>query len=148
PNAELIALPLMLRYYERVGDFAVSLVRRVGFLVPGESADTLDEGVDAQEFRDAVPARVGPPRRSAGRPSCAREHERAGQPRLGRGLRVTSRSVPVCAPRLAATRSPCRMTPETVAHSIIFQIGRSSSGSLVAAASAFGRPAFVRCLPR
>src|SRR5699024_6384358 len=102
-NAEVIDRTLLIGFYERIGDLAVSLVRRVGFLVTGDSPDTFDEGVDVQEFCDADPARVGPPRRSAGRPSCAREHERAGQPRLGRGLRVTSRSVPVCAPRLAAT---------------------------------------------
>ena len=39
-----------IRFYERIGDHAVSLVRRVGFLVTGDSLDTLSEGVDVQEF--------------------------------------------------------------------------------------------------
>ncbi|HLQ79563.1 MAG TPA: phosphate signaling complex protein PhoU [Brachybacterium sp.] len=49
-NAEVIDLTLLIRFYERIGDHAVSLVRRVGFLVTGDSPDTLDEGVDVQEF--------------------------------------------------------------------------------------------------
>ena len=49
-NAEVIDLTLLIRFYERIGDHAVSLVRRVGFLVTGDSLDTLDEGVDVQEF--------------------------------------------------------------------------------------------------
>ena len=49
-NAEVIDLTLLIRFYDRIGDHAVSLVRRVGFLVTGDSPDTLDEGVDVQEF--------------------------------------------------------------------------------------------------
>ena len=49
-NAEVIDLTLLIRFYERIGDHAVSLVRRVGFLVTGDAMDTLSEGVDVQEF--------------------------------------------------------------------------------------------------
>ena len=49
-NAEVIDLTLLIRFYERIGDHAVSLVRRIGFLVTGDSLDTLSEGVDVQEF--------------------------------------------------------------------------------------------------
>lgn len=49
-NAQVIDLTLLIRFYERIGDHAVSLVRRVGFLVTGDSLDTLSEGVDVQEF--------------------------------------------------------------------------------------------------
>ena len=49
-NAEIIDLTLLIRFYERLGDHAVSLVRRVGFLVTGDSVDTLSEGVDVAEF--------------------------------------------------------------------------------------------------
>lgn len=49
-NSEIIDLTLLIRFYERIGDHAVSLVRRVGFLVTGDSLDTLSEGMDVQEF--------------------------------------------------------------------------------------------------
>ncbi len=49
-NAEIIDLTLLIRFYERLGDHAVSLVRRIGFLVTGDSVDTLSEGVDVPEF--------------------------------------------------------------------------------------------------
>ncbi|WP_394215566.1 phosphate signaling complex protein PhoU [Brachybacterium vulturis] len=49
-NAQVIDLTLLIRFYERIGDHAVSLVRRVGFLVTGDSLDTLSGGVDVQEF--------------------------------------------------------------------------------------------------
>ncbi|MBB5832152.1 phosphate signaling complex protein PhoU [Brachybacterium aquaticum] len=47
---QVIDLTLLIRFYERIGDHAVSLVRRVGFLVTGDSIDTLAEGVDVPEF--------------------------------------------------------------------------------------------------
>ena len=43
-------MTLLIRFYERIGDHAVSLVRRVGFLVTGDAMDTLSEGVDVPEF--------------------------------------------------------------------------------------------------
>ncbi|WP_193104790.1 phosphate signaling complex protein PhoU [Brachybacterium sp. FME24] len=49
-NAQIVDLTLLIRFYERLGDHAVSLVRRVGFLVTGDSADTLHESVDVSEF--------------------------------------------------------------------------------------------------
>ena len=49
-NAEVIDLTLLIRFYERIGDHAVSLVRRIGFLVTGDALDTLSEGVDVPEF--------------------------------------------------------------------------------------------------
>ncbi|MDN5899886.1 MAG: phosphate signaling complex protein PhoU [Brachybacterium sp.] len=49
-HAQVIDLTLLIRFYERIGDHAVSLVRRVGFLVTGDSLDTLGEGMDVQEF--------------------------------------------------------------------------------------------------
>jgi len=49
-NAEVIDLTLLIRFYERIGDHAVSLVRRIGFLVTGDSLDTLNSGVDVPEF--------------------------------------------------------------------------------------------------
>lgn len=49
-NAQVIDLTLLIRFYERIGDHAVSLVRRVGFLVTGDSLDTLNERVDVSEF--------------------------------------------------------------------------------------------------
>jgi len=49
-HAQVIDLTLLIRFYERIGDHAVSLVRRVGFLVTGDSLDTLSEGVDVPEF--------------------------------------------------------------------------------------------------
>jgi phosphate transport system protein len=48
--AEVIDMTLLIRFYERIGDHAVSLVRRVGFLVTGDAMDTLAEGVEVQEF--------------------------------------------------------------------------------------------------
>ena len=48
--AQVIDMTLLIRFYERMGDHAVSLVRRVGFLVTGDAMDTLSEGVDVQEF--------------------------------------------------------------------------------------------------
>ena len=47
---QVIDMTLLIRFYERMGDHAVSLVRRVGFLVTGDAMDTLSEGVDVQEF--------------------------------------------------------------------------------------------------
>lgn len=47
---QVIDMTLLIRFYERIGDHAVSLVRRVGFLVTGDAMDTLSEGVDVQEF--------------------------------------------------------------------------------------------------
>lgn len=39
-SAEVMNLTLLARYYERIGDHAVSLVRRVGFLVTGDTLDS------------------------------------------------------------------------------------------------------------
>ncbi|MFC7374020.1 phosphate signaling complex protein PhoU [Brachybacterium sp. GCM10030267] len=49
-NSEIVDLTLLIRFYERIGDHAVSLVRRIGFLVTGDSLDTLHEGFDVSEF--------------------------------------------------------------------------------------------------
>lgn len=49
-NAQIIDMTLLIRFYERIGDHAVSLVRRVGFLVTGDAPDTLHPGVDVPEF--------------------------------------------------------------------------------------------------
>ncbi|MDN5687755.1 MAG: phosphate signaling complex protein PhoU [Brachybacterium sp.] len=49
-NRQVVDLTLLIRFYERIGDHAVSLVRRVGFLVTGDSLDTLHESVDVPEF--------------------------------------------------------------------------------------------------
>ncbi|APX34363.1 phosphate transport system regulatory protein PhoU [Brachybacterium sp. P6-10-X1] len=49
-NGQVVDLTLLIRFYERIGDHAVSLVRRVGFLVTGDSLDTLHESVDVSEF--------------------------------------------------------------------------------------------------
>lgn len=49
-NRQIVDLTLLIRFYERIGDHAVSLVRRVGFLVTGDSLDTLHESVDVAEF--------------------------------------------------------------------------------------------------
>ena len=49
-NGQVVDLTLLIRFYERIGDHAVSLVRRVGFLVTGDSLDTLNERVDVSEF--------------------------------------------------------------------------------------------------
>ena len=48
-------LTLLIRFYERIGDHAVSLVRRVGFLVTGDSLDTLNERVDVQRVLSTLP---------------------------------------------------------------------------------------------
>lgn len=40
-NAQVADLTLLIRFYERIGDHAVSLVRRIGFLVTGDALDTL-----------------------------------------------------------------------------------------------------------
>ncbi|MGP5077289.1 phosphate signaling complex protein PhoU [Brachybacterium alimentarium] len=49
-NAQIVDLTLLIRFYERLGDHAVSLVRRVGFLVTGDSLDAYHDGVDVPEF--------------------------------------------------------------------------------------------------
>lgn len=43
-NAQIADMTLLIRFYERIGDHAVSLVRRIGFLVTGDSIDTLSGG--------------------------------------------------------------------------------------------------------
>lgn len=50
PAAQIIDMTLLIRFYERIGDHAVSLVRRIGFLVTGDALDTLSAGEDVQEF--------------------------------------------------------------------------------------------------
>lgn len=47
---QVIDMTLLIRFYERIGDHAVSLVRRIGFLVTGDAIDTLSEGEDVAEF--------------------------------------------------------------------------------------------------
>lgn len=49
-NRQVIDVTLLIRFYERLGDHAVSLVRRVGFLVTGDALDTLHPGTDVSEF--------------------------------------------------------------------------------------------------
>jgi phosphate transport system protein len=50
-SAQIMDLTLLARFYERVGDHAVSLVRRVGFLVTGDSIDARPGDVgEAEEF--------------------------------------------------------------------------------------------------
>lgn len=49
-NAQIVDLTLLIRFYERLGDHAVSLVRRVGFLVTGDSLDAYHDGVAVPEF--------------------------------------------------------------------------------------------------
>ena len=49
-NAQIVDMTLLIRFYERLGDHAVSLVRRVGFLVTGDSVDTLNSATDVDEF--------------------------------------------------------------------------------------------------
>ena len=49
-NAQIADMTLLIRFYERIGDHAVSLVRRIGFLVTGDSIDTLSSGSDVQEI--------------------------------------------------------------------------------------------------
>ncbi|MDO5645289.1 MAG: phosphate signaling complex protein PhoU [Dermabacter sp.] len=47
---EAVDLTLLARFYERLGDHAVSLVRRVGFLVTGDSLDPHSARTDVEEF--------------------------------------------------------------------------------------------------
>lgn len=49
-NIQIVDLTLLIRFYERLGDHAVSLVRRVGFLVTGDAVDTLGQATDVAEF--------------------------------------------------------------------------------------------------
>ncbi|MEE1618948.1 phosphate signaling complex protein PhoU [Brachybacterium sp. J153] len=49
-NSQVVDMTLLIRFYERLGDHAVSLVRRVGFLVTGDSLDTLSASVDVQDI--------------------------------------------------------------------------------------------------
>ncbi|MGY5763959.1 phosphate signaling complex protein PhoU [Brachybacterium sp. DNPG3] len=49
-NTQVIDMTLLIRFYERLGDHAVSLVRRIGFLVTGDALDTLHPGTDVPEF--------------------------------------------------------------------------------------------------
>lgn len=49
-NIQIVDLTLLIRFYERLGDHAVSLVRRVGFLVTGDAVDTLGQATDVTEF--------------------------------------------------------------------------------------------------
>lgn len=49
-NGQIVDMTLLIRFYERIGDHAVSLVRRVGFLVTGDSVDTLHASTDVEEF--------------------------------------------------------------------------------------------------
>ena len=49
-NAQIADMTLLIRFYERIGDHAVSLVRRIGFLVTGDSIATLSSGSDVQEL--------------------------------------------------------------------------------------------------
>ncbi|WP_114856437.1 phosphate signaling complex protein PhoU [Brachybacterium sp. YJGR34] len=49
-NAQIIDVTLLIRFYERLGDHAVSLVRRIGFLVTGDSLDTHTLEAENQEF--------------------------------------------------------------------------------------------------
>lgn len=49
-HGQVIDLTLLIRFYERIGDHAVSLVRRVGFLVTGDSLDTVSDSAEVKEF--------------------------------------------------------------------------------------------------
>ncbi|MFC0676049.1 phosphate signaling complex protein PhoU [Brachybacterium hainanense] len=49
PTEQVMDLILLGRYYERMGDHAVSLVRRVGFLVTGDSIDARSPITDVPE---------------------------------------------------------------------------------------------------
>ncbi|WP_422116889.1 phosphate signaling complex protein PhoU [Brachybacterium sp. UNK5269] len=49
-HGQVIDLTLLIRFYERIGDHAVSLVRRVGFLVTGDSLDTVPGTAEVTEF--------------------------------------------------------------------------------------------------
>ena len=74
-NGQVVDLTLLIRFYERIGDHAVSLVRRVGFLVTGDSLDTLNER-DSDSDSAPRPRRPGagrrPPAHRRARPTaCA-----------------------------------------------------------------------------
>ena len=47
---EAVDLALLARFYERLGDHAVSLVRRVAFLVTGDQLDPHSYRTDVEEF--------------------------------------------------------------------------------------------------
>ncbi|MCL6422198.1 phosphate signaling complex protein PhoU [Brachybacterium sp. JHP9] len=49
-TAQIVDLTLLARFYERLGDHAVSLVRRVGFLVTGDSIDSRVALTDVDDF--------------------------------------------------------------------------------------------------
>lgn len=49
-TAQVMDLTLLVRFYERLGDHAVSLVRRVGFLVTGDSIDARGSVSDPEDF--------------------------------------------------------------------------------------------------
>lgn len=48
--AQIMDLTLLGRFYERIGDHAVSLVRRVGFLVTGGTLDPRSAATDVEDF--------------------------------------------------------------------------------------------------
>ncbi|MDO5661798.1 MAG: phosphate signaling complex protein PhoU [Brachybacterium sp.] len=48
--AQIVDLTLLARFYERIGDHAVSLVRRIGFLVTGGSIDPRTAATDVEEI--------------------------------------------------------------------------------------------------
>lgn len=48
--AQIADLTLLGRFYERLGDHAVSLVRRIGFLVTGETVDPRSAATDVDEI--------------------------------------------------------------------------------------------------
>lgn len=47
---QIVDLTLLGRFYERIGDHAVSIVRRVGFLVTGDAVDTLHPSTDVSDI--------------------------------------------------------------------------------------------------
>lgn len=49
-TAQVVDLTLLGRFYERIGDHSVSLVRRVGFLVTGGSLDPRSDATDVDDF--------------------------------------------------------------------------------------------------
>lgn len=49
-TAQIIDVTLLGRFYERIGDHAVSLVRRIGFLVTGSTVDPRSAATDDQVF--------------------------------------------------------------------------------------------------
>lgn len=49
-NAQVADMTLLIRFYERIGDHAVSLVRRIGFLVTGDALDTRSSAVEVGEI--------------------------------------------------------------------------------------------------